>query len=274
MYRNSLNNFKVIVGMFLDLKVALALKKFFLTFGCSNIYYSNYNNSNNNFDFRYFFLLNKTLSELEILSFILFVSINLRLEAPLLNARIRKQYLYNSNNMYLFSIGLALSYLTYPVKNIGNSIKTFLKVLQGKARFFCDLFFKHFNTFSFLNDVNFSFVRPFIMLGCSLVERFDFKNLFYSFHNHLYKYFEKYNIAFVSSTLGFLSFCDLALNKLHNLNLKNICYFFFNEDNMTHFASNKNFYIYQGFIMPKTNLFFKAHLFLLLKVLLNLMAYF
>ncbi len=111
------NNFiECFFGSFLDLETGITLKYFLNNFGCSRIW------SLDDFfsfvDFRCYFQLNETLIDIERKNNILFVGTNLRLEAPLLNARIRKSYLTNSL-FNAYSFGLSINYLTYPVLNLG-----------------------------------------------------------------------------------------------------------------------------------------------------------
>jgi hypothetical protein len=54
---------------------------------------------------------------------------DLRRELPILNLRLRKNYLQNKN-INIFSIGLSLNHVTYPVTNIGCSIKTFKNLMK------------------------------------------------------------------------------------------------------------------------------------------------
>lgn len=103
-------------GPFIDLESGITLKYFFNNFGCSNIWF--FNNFSSSIDFRYYFELNDTLSNIENKSNILFVGTNLRLESPLINARIRKSYL-NNLSFNAYSFGLSINYLTYPVINLG-----------------------------------------------------------------------------------------------------------------------------------------------------------
>jgi NADH dehydrogenase/NADH:ubiquinone oxidoreductase subunit G len=98
------------------LETAITLKSFFCNYGCSNFSYYSYHF--NNFDFRFSYLLNKTLLHLESITRILFLGTNIRLEAPLINARLRKSFLNNSD-FKAYSIGLSVNYLTYPVYNFG-----------------------------------------------------------------------------------------------------------------------------------------------------------
>lgn len=69
-------------------------------------------------DFRFLYLLNDTIVNLETKINNLFIGLNLRLESPLLNARLRKSYLVNTG-FISYSFGLAVNYLTYPVLNLG-----------------------------------------------------------------------------------------------------------------------------------------------------------
>ena len=62
--------------------------------------------------------MNDTLVNIENKNNILFVGTNLRLESPLVNARIRKSYL-NNTSFNAYSFGLSINYLTYPVLNLG-----------------------------------------------------------------------------------------------------------------------------------------------------------
>lgn len=119
---------EVIFGNFVDLELVLSFKDFFSNFGCYNFSYES--NFNFLFDFRFFFLLNNTLNFFENISSLVLIGTNLRLEVPLLNSRIRKNYLKN-NMLLVLSLGLALDYLTFPVINFGNSsvsLKLFLEV--------------------------------------------------------------------------------------------------------------------------------------------------
>lgn len=69
-------------------------------------------------DYRYYFQLNTTIENLELHSNVLFLGSSIRLEAPLLNSRLRKAYLA-SNSFNAYSIGLSLSNTTFPIKNLG-----------------------------------------------------------------------------------------------------------------------------------------------------------
>jgi len=118
-----------IIGHFSDLETVVSLKDFFNGFGCSALY-----SEDSSFlmtDFRFNFLLNTTIVSFEVASFILLIGTNLRNEAPLLNSRLRKNYISVNKQLSVYSVGLALDYLTFPVKNLGNSITTFKSIFEG-----------------------------------------------------------------------------------------------------------------------------------------------
>jgi NADH-quinone oxidoreductase subunit G len=91
-------------------------KKLFYSIGCSNLNYScNYIRFA---DSRFSFQLNETFIGLELKTIFLFLGTNIRLEIPLLNARIRKLFLLKQE-FNAYSLGLGLNHLTFPVKNLG-----------------------------------------------------------------------------------------------------------------------------------------------------------
>src|ERR1700743_726586 len=129
-----------------------------------------------------FFLLNNILETLENIRFFLFISCDLRLENPVLNIRIKKNYNINKNNeLFLFSYGLSLNNLNYPIKNIGNSIVKFLKFLKGKVRTFSNFFFKSFLSFCYISNNFILYNKPIFFLGHSIINREDSLSFIFSF---------------------------------------------------------------------------------------------
>jgi hypothetical protein len=165
----------------------LSLKIFFNLIGIS--YIVSYLKFKWIYDFKFFFFLNNILESLEFLSFFLFLSCDLRLESPLLNVRIKKNYNLNKNNeLFLYSYGLSLINMNYPIKNLGNSIIKFFIFLKGKNRVFSNYFFKFFLSFSFINGLNIKlYNKPIIFLGQSILSREDsisfLCSFFYFFKN-------------------------------------------------------------------------------------------
>jgi len=129
---------EVVTGHFLDLETAFVAKNFLNQMGCFNLF------SDEElfccYDFRFMFLLGVTLNLLEFVNVVFLVGINLRLEAPLLNSRIRKNMLLSSMNLAVYSFGLALNYISYEAKMLGNGLSDYKKFLEGKLSGLRDIF--------------------------------------------------------------------------------------------------------------------------------------
>lgn len=93
-------------GPFTSLEGSLALKSYLISMGCSNIYYTN--NYPLLTDSRLYYRLNDTLLNLEEeKDNILFFGTNIRSEAPLINSRLRKNFL-NNIEFKAYSMGSAI----------------------------------------------------------------------------------------------------------------------------------------------------------------------
>ena len=247
------------LNYFNDLQTALSIKTFFNGFGCSNILF-NFKTINWIFDFPNYFYLNNLIENIELINFFLFVSCDLRLESPLLNIRVKKNFNLNKNNeLFLYSYGLSLNYSTYPIKNIGNAIFKFLYFLEGKQRFSCDFFFKNFYTFKYLNqDYNY-YNNPMFFIGNSIINRKDSKTFLSSF---IYFFKNKFNFLvfnLISSFLGFYSYSNLIGNICSNY--KNIGFLYNFSDMFNSKSTNEDcFIVFQGFI--KNSMYFESDLIL------------
>lgn len=160
---------KVICGYFSDLRTVFSAKRFFSSLGCSNFYYIN--DCDFFVDFRFLFLLNNTIVALESLVLGLFLGVSLRLELPLLVSRLRKSFLNFGAKFYSF--GLAVDYLTFPVLNLGNSVKTFFSLASGCFFKLRDFVISDFLVCSLLNYICTFFSKPVVFVGESLLSRFD-----------------------------------------------------------------------------------------------------
>jgi len=122
------NNIAGIVGDLADLEMIYSFKSFFeKNIGSKNIecrqdrIYVNPQERMN-------YIFNSTINGIEDSDFILLVGTNPRLEATILNARIRKAYLKNKLNIY--SIGNPGD-LTYPYQNIGSNTSIIREIVSG-----------------------------------------------------------------------------------------------------------------------------------------------
>lgn len=242
-----------------DLQTVLSIKTFFNGFGCSNISY-NLKKISWIFDFSNYIYLNHLIEDIELINFYLFISCDLRLESPLLNIRIKKNYNLNKNNeLFLFSFGLALNNSTYPIKNLGNSINKFISFLEGKQRFSCDFFFKNFYTFKYLNVDYKVYNNPAFFLGNSIINRKDSKSFLSSFVYFLKNKFKFLTFNLISSFLGFYSYSNLIGDIF--INEKNIGFLYnFSDNTLNKELNNDYFFVYQGFI--KNSVYFDSNLIL------------
>jgi hypothetical protein len=240
-----------ILGNFIDLYSALSIKSFFSSFGCHNILLNV--KFNYIYDFSYFFILNNALEKLELINFILFIDCDMRLESPLLNIRLKKNYNINKNNeLFFFSYGISINHSTYPIKNLGNSILKFLLFVEGKQRFFCDFFFKEFKAFSFVNFNNgFFYKKPIYFLGNAILQRSDFKSFILSFIVFFKNKFNWFSFNFISNNLGYFSYSNILYSEFYSFknNYKGFLYLISNELNsLININYNKLFIVYQGFV--------------------------
>jgi len=156
-------------GYFIDLETAFSIKTFFNSIGCSNIYYL-YNNIDNSIDFKFMYLLNITLENLEKINFLFLIGCNLRLEAPLILTRVRKARQHYENEFKIFSLGGAINNFSFFIKNLGNSINSFKLLLEGKLESIYSIF---------LDKVNYLFLNlkinnlPIFFIGTSILVRID-----------------------------------------------------------------------------------------------------
>jgi len=276
-FLNILNNLffnylQVITGFFLDFESGLAIKSFFNSCGCSNFYYTIFEKKK--FDLRSFFLLNVSLLSLETINCLILINLNLRLEAPLLHLRLRKNYLNNSY-INLISFGLNLYNLTFPLTNAGNSISSIFKFLNGKLLLIKNLVISDFFNLNWLFFTNYLFTLPLILFSTSVLDRMDGYYIFSSFYflTSLIYNFNKNILGIVSNYLGNLTICDIGLTHFTNFTNNTNSLFFFNNTDF-YLSKKTNFWVYLGvykdfnffnsdIIFPSLTYFEKAALFII-----------
>ena len=130
---NKFKNFKPdevagMVGDLADLEMIYSFKHFF----ANNLRSSNLECRQDriyiNTEERINYVFNSSINGIEESDFILLVGTNPRLEATILNARIRKAYL--KNRLEIFSIG-DVGDLTYPYKNLGSNTSVIKEIVEG-----------------------------------------------------------------------------------------------------------------------------------------------
>lgn len=228
---------------FIELESIYLLKIFTNYFGSSFHTLKNEINNNNTlvnfYSDRNYYLLNKDLNFLEKNDLLFLFNINVRLESPLLNLKIRK--LYINNKLFIISLSQTLN-LSYYVKQIGISSDIFFKFIKGN---------------NYLSNLLLHFKNPYFFLGESILYRKDnlsflegIKFLLKKF-NHNFCFFNKsmtQNLAFdLGLSSGINYNFDSTLKNYNNNDSYNFFYFF-NNDHI--FLNNRNFknscFIYQG----------------------------
>ena len=83
-------------------------------------------------DFRSNYIMNTTIAGIEDSDLVLLVGTNPRLEAPLVNARLRKSWIHNEANVAVIGAPVDLS---YEYEHLGDSYQTLTDILDGKHEF-------------------------------------------------------------------------------------------------------------------------------------------
>lgn len=128
LYLNKKNSVIGLFGDLVDSETLVLLNDFFHEVGTSFVF--SQVSSNLNLDFRSFYLLNLPMDLIEKADLFILVALNLRLELPILNLRLRKSFLHN--NSVIISFGFLTS-LTYQYFQQGNNLNSVFKFLNGKT---------------------------------------------------------------------------------------------------------------------------------------------
>jgi len=197
------------------LESTFALSSFFNSFGCSKISYESNNLIYN--DFRFFYLFNTTLNDIKYYTSFIFLNINLRMESPVLNAKLRKLYLKSlktlNTSFNVYSFGGNFNYSTFPVKNMGSRILVLKEFFEGKNIFSSvfSLNSLHLNLLGMNVNIN-NKLRLF--MGSSLLNRLDFTSIYNGVLKSLFKLtnsnFFVSNLSFISTYLGYISSSEVV----------------------------------------------------------------
>jgi NADH-quinone oxidoreductase chain G len=123
-------NFFAQLGSQADVESTLLLKRLVTKKNGSFISFDK--SQKNNVDFQTSYRFNSTITNLEKVDVCLLLGVNPRIEASLINLRLRKRYI--SGNLKAIAFGTALN-LTFPVYNLGSSVKNFISFVEGQHQF-------------------------------------------------------------------------------------------------------------------------------------------
>lgn len=130
--------------------------------GTDDLILTSFNESCLNYDLRSNYIFK--LTQFKKYNLCLLLNLNLRLENPLLNSKLRQEYLWN--NLLIYSFGSKYN-LTYKYFQIGTSLKDFIKFVEGRS-WFSNIFKRNH-------------YKPLILFSSNLLQRLDnfyFSNLF------------------------------------------------------------------------------------------------
>jgi NADH-quinone oxidoreductase subunit G len=218
------------IGNLNDLKTNFYLKKFTNFLGCKNISYETLkNNVKINTDISSNYLFEGGLNIIDDIDVCLLVNCNPREEASILNLHLKKRF--KKGNFEIASIG-SLMNLTYPIKNLGTNLNTFIEILEGKNNF-CKKLIKS-NKFLIIFGQNF-------LNNNKNKKIFEYTKKFV-FNLNKPKGFV--NILFNES--GFLNFLETSFNKNKKSKNSLSIVYSINTDNTLKNNTNNVFNIYQG----------------------------
>jgi hypothetical protein len=83
--------------------------------------------------------------------------------------------------MISYSLGLSLNYLTFPVKNLGNNIKSLKNLIEGKFYSNFIIFFYDYYNINRYNCNN--ILKTYFFLGMSILNRIDSNSILFCFHS-------------------------------------------------------------------------------------------
>lgn len=160
---------KPIIGDMVDIELITYLKNFLhkteqsiLFNGTDDLLLSSFNENCLNYDFRSNYILNNL--NFNNYNLLLLLNTNLRLENPLINAKLRQEYLWN--NLLIYSFGSKYN-LTYKYYQINNNSNHFIKFIKGQL---------------FINNlISSGKYKSVILFSSNLLQRYDnffYKNLF------------------------------------------------------------------------------------------------
>lgn len=231
-------NFGLYFGELLNNETIFYASKFMDIIGNSNKY--NIQDSlfiNNDLDSNYLFNTKVKNINSDNTDFCVIFGSNLKTELPLINIRLRKQYLTNS--LPILNFGMKVN-LMFPVYYFGFKLKTIVKFIEGNNNF-CKLLFNKKN--------------PLLLLNINLFKNESLYNFFYSLKEILksnVKNITNSNFNYIYPNIDLYNKLYLNIQTKYKDNLKNInCLYLLNVDNnfdkLVYSCNLNNIYvIYQG----------------------------
>jgi len=232
----------VVLGGLSDYESIVNIRHFFNLLGSSVFYESSIDNFNSDSLHDVYTVLN-----LENTKYLLMISLNLRLEMPILNSK----FLRKKDKIKFYNIGTVGYFYSNYFKYLGNSSLDVINFVYGKTILNKELY----NSFSFdMNIFNNSKVKPHgfqILIGQSF---YFIKNSFILFSKikfYVQKYFNYSSCNNLFSNVSVLNFLNLNhLKKFKRFaNMQSSLYFLNNVDNyfyLKNISKENSFIVYRG----------------------------
>jgi NADH dehydrogenase (ubiquinone) Fe-S protein 1 len=149
-------------------------------------------------DFRSSYLLNLSLDLIEKADLFVFIGLNIRLELPLVNLRVRKSFLYT--NALVISFGFLTS-LTYQHFQQGQTLNSVFRFLNGK---------------SYVSKCLLTSKFPVIFIGSNCFKNLSYANLFKYFvilrkYSNLFSDYGWHGLSLIDSRISSFASRDLGL---------------------------------------------------------------
>lgn len=235
-----LNKKSSIIGVFGDLvdsETLVILNDFFHELGSASVIYQKVTSLET--DFRSSYILNLSLDLIEKSDFFVFIGLNIRLELPLVNLRIRKSFLYS--NSLIVSFGFLTS-LTYQYFQQGFTINSVFNFLNGK---------------SFVSRCLLESKFPVIFIGKNYMKNLDSNSFFKQFfllnkYSNIFTDRGWFGLSLIEPSIAAFASQDLGLHHngcSTNLSISNPCFFYFCGVETLNFdfsSSIFNFKVFQG----------------------------
>lgn len=241
-----------VLGSGVDYLTVLSTKKFFNLLGYNKFLVQQ--SFVNNLDFYKNFVFSRSFNSLKEFDALVLVGLNLRLESPVLNSRVRN--LVNHSGLEVFSFGVPFN-LTYKSYNVSNSSLDLINLMLGK-HFLSTYFSKKKVLFvfgnSFFQEHNFSFFLNLKSIG---------------YNNFSFEYFSNVPSNINAWDLGLKVYTN---NQMNSLKKKSNLFYIVGADNLDFSFSSRDFVVYQGHHGDRTA--FKANIILPTPVFTERSAFF
>lgn len=177
------NSVKGFIGSLIELESAISFKDLLNRLGSSCLFNKDLLNLPTNLHKDFTFKLN--MKEIDQVDLFIFIGLNIRIEYPILNSRLRSSII--KGGIPTFSFGQKYN-LTYSYKQLGSNINSVLRFIEGKH---------------FLNNFILRAKNPKLLMGSNILNRVDGFNIYSNLKGALSQFFLEDNLSYLNSSIAF-----------------------------------------------------------------------